>query len=197
MIELWHGGTRWEGPPEVRGPKQGKYECGPGIYLTTRYLRARDYARGSKVTTLVTLADDIRWLEKTKLPLKELIEYAKTAPRLPKRARDNVVAYLLRDPEGNERELDSLQDVTRLVNLLINEEALAGQPGVHLAEWLTSKGIDASLHTPMSQEQWVIVFNPKVIRKHRVVPASQVDLSQYELPTIELPKGAIIKETTQ
>lgn len=193
MIELWHGGSRWEGAPEVRPPRQGKYECGPGVYLTTSYLRARKYAGGNKVTTKVVLADDIRWLERAKLPLRELLDYAKTAPRLP--MREQLLADLVRRYAEPESSLDDLCDVSRLVNLLINSESLAGKPGVHLAQWLTSKGIDASLHTPMGAEQWVIVFNPAVIKSYRVVSAKDVTLDEYELPRIELPHRAAHKDT--
>lgn len=191
MIELWHGGKRWEGSPEIRPAKQGNYECGPGLYLTTSYERAQKYAKGGKVTTRVTLADEVRWLEKAKLPLRELLEYARTAPRVPK--RDKLLADLVRCPgEPKALDVESLSDVSRLVNLLVNSEALAGKLGVHLAAWLTSKGIDASLYSPTNGEQWVIVFNPAIIRKHRVVSATDVKLDQYHLPKIELsanPKG--------
>lgn len=188
MIELWHGGNRWIGPPEVRPPRRGKYECGPGLYLTTSYLRARTYARGGKVTTKVRLADDVHWLERAQLPLRELLDYAKTAPRLSGRAQ--LLDDLVRRYAEPETAMDQLCDVSRLVNLLINSEALAGKPGVHLAQWLGSKGIDASLHRPMGQDQWVIVFNPDVIKAHRVIPAESVSLSDYDLPRIELPPRA-------
>lgn len=189
MIQLWHGGNRWEGDPEVRAPKQGRYECGPGIYLSTSYLRARKYAGGGKVTTLVTLADTVRWLEKAKLPLRELAEFIDTAPRLP--GREGLRKQLLDRNLDRGLELHDLCPVDRLVNLLINEEALAGKMGVYLAQWLASKGVDASLHKPMGQEQWVIVFNPAVIRKHTVMPASKIDLALYDLPQIELPAEAV------
>lgn len=188
MIELWHGGSRWEGSPEVRPPRQGKYECGPGIYLTTSYLRARKYAGGSKVTTKATLAEDIRWLERAQLPLRELMDYAKTAPRLPGRAK--LLDDLVRRYAESDAAMDDLCDVSRLVNLLINSESLAGKPGVHLAAWLASKGIDASLHHPMGGEQWVIVFNPSVIKSHRVVASKDVELDDYELPHLQLPPRA-------
>lgn len=185
MTDLWHGGRRWEGSPEVRPPKQGKYECGPGIYLTTNYLTAKKYGSGGGVTTRVTLATGIRWLQQAKLPVRELVEYLDTAPRL--KARQRIKDDFLSRQEARKLSLDDYCDVERLVNLLINESSLAGNLGVHLAAWLTSKGIDASLHSPKTGEQWVIVFNPNVIRKPRVVSATVVELADYDLPAIELP----------
>lgn len=188
MIELWHGGSRWQGAPEVRPPKQGSYECGPGLYLTTNYLRARKYASGGKVTTKVVLKDGVKWLEDAKLPLRELVDYVKTAPRLIGRAQ--LLADLTRPHGGANASLDDPSPVYRLVNLMVNGNALAGKPGVHLAAWLASKGIEASLHRPMGGEQWVIVFDPKIITSYRVVPASDVSLDEYELPNIEMPRKA-------
>jgi hypothetical protein len=188
MIELWHGGKRWDGRPEVRPSKQGRYECGPGIYLSTNYSTARKYATGGKVVTRVSLADNIGWLERTKLPLKELLHYLDTAPRLPR--REAVKRDFLERQDRRSLAPNDLCDVARLVNTLINEELLAGKLGVHLAEWLTSKGIDASLHSPRVGEQWVIVFNPAAIKKHTATSPSSVALADYELPFIELPDRA-------
>jgi len=185
MIQLWHGGSRWNGKPEVQAPKQGRYECGPGINLTTHYLRARKYATGGKVTTLVTLSDNIRWLEQAKLPLKDLVQFLDETPRLPGRAALKE-DFLQRAIERG-MAMDDLCPVERLVNVLINSEALAGKVGLHLADWLTRNGVDAALHRAMGQEQWVIVFNPAIIVKHQVVPAASVKLDQYEMPQIKLP----------
>lgn len=184
---MWHGGKRWEGSPEIRPARQGKYECGPGLYLTTSYLRARKYAAGGKVTTRVTLADGVRWLEQATLPLRELLDYVQTAPRVSNRKK--LESDLIRYYADAAQSLDESCAVSRLVNLLINAESLSGKAGVHFANWLVSKGIDASLHSPMAGEQWVVVFNPDIICQHRVVPASRVGLENYELPRIDLPKA--------
>lgn len=182
MIELWHGGSRWMHKPVIQAPKKGRYECGPGIYLTTSYLRARKYAAGGKVTTKVTLADNIRWLEQAKLPLRELVDFLDSAPRLV--GRRLIKEDLLQRGIDRNLALDDLCPVDRLVNMLINADALSGKVGVYLANWLTEKGIDAALHRPMGQEQWVVVFNPQVISKHKVIPASDVSLDEYDLPPI-------------
>jgi hypothetical protein len=181
MIELWHGGRRWEGGPEVQPPKAKRCEAGPGIYLTNRYLRARDYARAGKVTTLVTLRDEIRWLERAKLPLARLEAYVRGTPRFPKRER--ILARLARYGDEFGREAFP---VSIFVNACVNSDVLTGKQGVLLAQWLVEQGIDASLYTVDAQEQWVIVFNPAVIRRHEVVSASKVSLDQYALPLISI-----------
>lgn len=188
MFQYWHGGKRWDGKPEVQAPRQGRYECGPGIYLTNRYLTAKKYAAGGKVTTLITLANNVRWLQDAKLPLKELFDFLDTVPRLKGRAR--VKADFEQRCVRREMLMTDLCPVEYLVNILINTESLAGQVGLALVDWLTSKGVDASLHGAHGQEQWVIVFNPAVIVKHEVVSGSKVSLDSYELPRITLPSTA-------
>lgn len=183
MMELWHGGARWEGGPEVQPPKAGRYEAGPGIYLTTRYLRARDYARAGKVTTLVTLRDEIRWLEQAKLPLATIDAYVRDTPRFPK--RDRILANLAR--YGEEFDRDAFP-VSIFVNTCVNNDVLTGKQGVLIAKWLVEQGIDASLYDKGSGEQWVVVFNPAAIRRHEVVSATKVSLAQYDLPLIKLMK---------
>lgn len=186
MTVFWHGGSRWHDRPEVRAPRKGRYECGPGIYLTTSYLRARKYAAGGKVTTLVTLADSVRWLEQAKLPLQQLVDFLRTAPRL--RNRHQLIEDFLLRQVARQLAMADLCPVEHLVNLLINAEALTGKVGLYLAEWLSINGIDAARHKPQSQEQWVIVFNPAIIRKYQVVPAAGVSLDKYDLPGIQLSK---------
>lgn len=187
MLELWHGGRRWEGDPEVRPPKKGRYECGPGIYLTNQYDRAYKYAKGGGVTTRVTLSDGVRWLEDAKLPLAVLQDYVRTARGM--RQKVSILEDLQR---CSDRESTELISVSRLVNLCINHEAVAGQQGVQLANWLVAQGIDASLHSVNGAEQWVIVFNPKVIRRHRAVSASAINGADrdFQLVTVQLAASA-------
>jgi hypothetical protein len=181
MIEMWHGGRRWTGGPELQAPKAGRYECGPGIYLTNRYLRAVEYAKGGGVTTLVTLRDRLRWLEKSELPLATLQDYVRCARGF--RKREAVLDDLERSAARLKRDI---LPVTYLVNLCTYYEVLNGGQGVRLAQWLSEQGIDASLHSVNGEEQWVIVFNPSAITHYRARPASQVSLEQYELPRIDI-----------
>src|ERR1039458_2323947 len=53
-FQMYHGGKRWSRiPSELYSHKQGRYECGVGIYLTNDYNTARKYAKGSRVVHLV------------------------------------------------------------------------------------------------------------------------------------------------
>jgi hypothetical protein len=194
MIELWHGGSRWTGDPEIRGPRKGCYEAGPGLYFTTSYLRASSYAKGGNVVTRVGLSDDITWLEDHMLPAGELLEYVKGASRLPR--RQNIAQYLeenLHRQHWEDAAWDKPLYTSVLVNLCVNEESLGGSAGVELARWLSDKGIDASLHKQSASEHWVVVFNPKVIEQYKVVKAADVKLEDRNLPLIQ-PRSRVIED---
>ncbi len=181
MFQLWHGGRRWDGQPEVQPPRKGRCECGPGIYLTTRYERARKCAAGNGIATLVDLADNITWLEQKQLPVQVLQEYVLQTRGFRKRA--SVLADLEYSAERLGRELIP---VNCLVNLCVNHDVLSGEQGLNLARWLVEQGIDASLHCVNLQEQWVVVFNPAIIQRFKAVSAAKVTPEQRELPHIQL-----------
>lgn len=182
VLELWHGAQRWTHPPEIRPQRKGHYEAGPGIYLTTRYETARKYAKGGGSVLRIELAADLRWLDAAKLPVDTLREFVDGPPRLP-RHRD-IHADLDRTVE---RMGTPLIAVSTLVNLAFNWNALGGQAGIRLATWLTERGIDAALEFQNRNEDWVVVFNPKVIRLAVPTPAAQVDaMSGPDFPPVKV-----------
>lgn len=180
MIELWHGGRRWDTSPEIRPPKPRRYECGPGIYLTNQYDRARKYAKGGAVTTKVALKDGIQWLESRRMDVDLMLDYVRNAPGF--RHRHQVLDDLKRSAEREDR-----KDIVActLLNLCVNHEALSGIQGVKLAEWLACNGIEASLHKVSTSEHWVIVFEPKIITRYQVIPAKDVQLEHRSLPLVQ------------
>jgi hypothetical protein len=182
-MDFWHGGKRWTERPAVQPPKKGRCECGPGIYLTTSYGTARNtYARGNNVTTLVSLKDDITWLQRTALPLHVILDYVRSTRGFRKREQ------VLEDLEVRARERgQDVVPVEYLVNLCVNYDVLSGSQGVGLAEWLVEQGVDASLDHKGLGEDWVIVFNPKIIERYRVIPSAQVSLEHYHLPLVAMP----------
>ena len=58
-IQMYHGGNRWSGTPEIR-PTKGRYEGGPGIYFTNNYETAKKYAKGSNVVQLVNIDSNFK-----------------------------------------------------------------------------------------------------------------------------------------
>ena len=162
-LRFWHGGQRWTGTPELRPSRAKSYECGPGIYLTTRLATARKYAKGAGQTVLMELSPDITLLEDTSLSLDELLEGLAQLPRV--RGRKDIEQRLR---ENAQRHPDGQLPAIYLLNLCVNNDALGGDTGPALARWFTSKGIDASLNSK-SNEDWLVVFNPAKIQKASVL----------------------------
>lgn len=179
---LWHGGMRWDSAPEVQAPRGGRYECGPGIYLSTDYEDAYRYARGGKVTTLVTLTSELSLLENTLLPLDTVVDFVKGLARLKHRKEilTDLRANVARKVDAHVGPAEVNAQV--LVNLCVNYEAVAGKPGVALARWLAEQGIDAAWHSPHGRKHWLVVFNPKVIKSYKVIRAADVTLDMRHLP---------------
>ncbi len=177
VIQMWHGSKGWGGPPEVRSPRKGRYEAGPGIYLTTSYQRARTYSKGGGSTILVTLTPNIRFANTVQVPLTDALAFLKNTPRLKK--RKEISSDLIMNAERSKRDWISAEVI---INLFVNHEAGAGDNGVVLAQWLKSKGVDATLHHESMNEDWIVVINPAIIKSSVKVDAKDVKPEEYDLP---------------
>lgn len=184
-ITLFHGGKRLNQPIEVRAPKSGRYECGPGFYSTTKWITAAKYARGGGRIHLVTYSDALiepsRWLEHARIPLEAMMDFLKSISRLPQ--RQDIYARLV---AATDQYKTNTLPAYILLNLMVNAEACGGHNGVALAEFLAANNIAASLHSKCVGEQWVITFDPKVIEDIRPIPSNEVaSLSIFDLAPVE------------
>lgn len=175
-IELWHGAHRWDPPPEIRAPKNGNAEYGAGIYATTHYMTARKYALGGGSVMSLKLNGNLRLLEGVETDVQELMEVARGIPRL--KNKDKILSDLdrraARSRDGKTIGLDTL------LNLAVNNNSMIGAPAVAITEHLVSKGIDASLNERSGNEDWLVVFNPKIIISAKARPAASIGLDEYE-----------------
>ena len=72
-----------------------------------------------------------------------------------------------------------------LNNLIVNYESGSGNAGIQIPQYFVSIGIDASLQNKSGDEQWLVIFNPKIIKKFIIVNPKQVDSNfQFMLPRI-------------
>ncbi len=179
-LQLYHGGRRWEGPPEIQAALKGRHECGPGTYFTTRYETARRYSKGGGVVILAELDPGIRWLENVELPVASMRDFVLDQPRL--RKRSEILDDLKRAALRLKRDVIPAY---YLVNLCINHEALTPQNGPAMAAWLVEHGIDASLYSKDASEEWVIVFNPDSILSFKQVKSNDIDWSSPDLPFVK------------
>lgn len=69
-----------------------------------------------------------------------------------------------------------------VINWLVNGEALGGESGPAVARWLTDLGVTADVNV-MHSEEWLIVFDPSIIVKHRKVEPKEVTSDfEFDLP---------------
>jgi hypothetical protein len=179
---LWHGG-RISGPIDIQAPTKGRYEAGPGLYLTTSYQRACKYAKGGGSTFLVTLKDNLNFAEDVSIPLAEGVQFATKYLG----GKGKLIAADLKN--NCTRMNKDMFTANILINLVVNYEAGSGTKGRALLQFLQNHNVDAAIEDQSGGEQWVVVFNPNVITKVKKTPASEVTLEMWNLPKIASAPG--------
>jgi len=180
LLQAWHGARRWEGSPELRTPKAGRAEWGPGIYGTTNYSTAHRYG----AVRLLEFRPRL-FLEQVSLALQLADDFIRqTVPKsrqgaLIERLEDCTKRHVMtqRQPIGTGRQLHA--DVLR--NMMVNENFCTGKKGLALAEFFTSLGIDAACAAAYGGEHWTVIFNPACIKRCEPVGLRQVDPLRMEL----------------
>jgi hypothetical protein len=199
-IILWHGAHRWSGPPEIREARLGHVEHGPGIYLTTGVETARHYARGGGSLVRFELDPNIRWLDGVRVSTASMKAFVKSLPRL--RSREKILSDIDRVAARETRESGTIR-LNVLVNLLVNYTALSGKIVPLTARWLVENGADADLVRGSRGDDWVVLFNPALVRSTRRIPASEAQdtrLIRSQNPVVppgqyggKLPVGTVVR----
>ena len=156
-LVFYHGAQRWEGAPTVVTHRKGHAEHGPGIYLTTSWERANDYAKGSGSVYRVKLEPGTRWLQDARIEADVMRAFVKGLARL--KGRKEILETL----DRMEQRLGPNLQAEFLVNAFVNRDAASGQHGPALAAFLTEHGVDASHVRVHAGEDWVVVFNPQIV----------------------------------
>lgn len=179
-LVLYHGAQRWEGPPSIVAHRKGHAEHGAGIYLTTSWTTANNYAKGGGSVYRFEVSPDMGWLEDARLPVTETVRWVKSLPRL--KGKADIVATL----ERVAGRVGPNIPASILVAAFVNFGASAGQHGPSLAEYLVAHGIDASRVSRSMNEDWVVVFNPaKVLRVTRVPARETGEGFAFDLPRVK------------
>ncbi len=189
-MKLWHGGRDLEySYNEIKKSSKGRWEYGPGLYLTTHYETARKYAKGGGKTyhVHVELGNNIN---NVKINLEDTLSFIK----------NNVVKSkqkeLIFDLHNNMKRMNLVNEVEAnvLLNLIINTEAVVGEKTIKLNEFLVQNKVDYSIVDRFSgrDETVVVIFNPKQIKKVSPIKSNEVSPDEYEL-TFEYHKNKKLK----
>lgn len=184
-IKIWHGSRRWEGRPEIRPTKKGQYECGPGIYGTTNLNTASKYSKGGGRILRITLDVDVNWLEDVKVPFDDVLSFVENSKHIHKR---RILAEDLRNvfDRRDHIRMSGMLPLPYLVNLAVNNECLSGKGAPELAEYLSACGAQASLYRKAVNDDWVIIFDPMVIKEVEILSSNDIDWTEDRLlPVLE------------
>jgi len=160
-IALYHGGSRWKGPPELRPAKKGRAEHGAGIYLTTSFDTARKYAAGNKVVTVVHLSLPIV------LSSESFVAYP-AVERLATELKPSSRKKLLEGVARVRARFPGSMPADSLLAILVNSDLSSGESGVTAARFMACNGIDASI-VRFASEDWLVLFNTSRIARWEVV----------------------------
>lgn len=186
LIELYHGGSNWEGAAEIQPPRAKRYEHGPGIYFTTRYETAKKYAKGRGVVKRFWIKAPLRSIDSVKISAEEALLFIAGLERMKNRQKvlDDIRRYA-------DRVKQTQIPLSVVNNLCVNHEAVPGAPGVKLAMWFASHGAEAEINR-MGSESWLVLFNPLLITRADVVASKSV--KDWDLPLLSVRDGMIVQE---
>lgn len=177
-IVMWHGGRNLEYNFKESQSAKGLWEHGPGLYLTTSYERARQYAKGGGATYSVTVEDGSD-IDKVLIPIEKLTQFI--SENIIKSKRNE----LLDDVHSNMKRMNSISHIKSdfFLNLIINLNALKKSNTAKLAEFLVENGADFGFTKNYggSDETVMVVYNRDKIKSVVKVAAKDVLLKDYSL----------------
>lgn len=178
-ITLWHGGRDLH--LSYHKPKvcaKGRWEHGPGLYLTTNYETARKYAKGGGTTYQVELELGTH-IKNVTIHIDNVLEFVKNSVIRSKQK------HIIEDLHNNMKRSQTVPFINAeiIVNLCVNYEALKGEQTIALNRFLVNNNVDyGTEHNFGGRGETVcIVYNLDKIKKVKQVKSKDVLLSEYEL----------------
>lgn len=176
-LTLWHGGRNLESSYHEFAPhKGGRWEHGPGLYLTNHYDIAARYAKGGNKLYKVTITKG-RDSDDVQIPFEDVSEFAK---RLIKgRARKEFLEMCQTNMQRR-----GLSGVPAKVvsTLALNLEAIQNSNTGELRRFLVDHGADYTfVQNYHGGASVYVIHNPKVIQRVEIIKGSDVK-SDFELP---------------
>ena len=173
-LTLWHGGRLDDAYDESMSHSKGRWEYGPGLYLTTHYSTAQKYAKGGRKFYRVTISsgNDARV---TDVPLQDAKTFVESHV-----TRSKMVDTIQAMDRNSERGLKA--DV--FINILLNRGSLPATRSGKLREFLVQHGVDYEIVDNAFGwgERMIVLFNmAKIIKKEVVAPKEKLEV--FDLPT--------------
>ncbi len=154
-MNFWHGGNL-DDYGDAIAQKNGRYEYGPGLYITTHYDTAKKYAKGSRKLYLVTVANGVDISDAT---LDE------------NKVREFVASYVI---GGKRKEILATMEkyfsegkikANTFNVILLNNKAIKPANTINLRSFLVDNGIDYEIVDNAFGwgEKMIVLYNMKKI----------------------------------
>ncbi len=176
-LTLWHGGRNLESSYHEFAPhKGGRWEHGPGLYLTNHYDIAARYAKGGNKLYKVTIvkgqdSDDVT------IPFEDVSDFAKRM--IKGKARKEFLEMCQTNMQRR-----GLSGVPAKVvsTLALNLEAIQNSNTGELRRFLVDHGADYTfVQNYHGGASVYVIHNPKVIKRVEIIKGSDVN-GDFELP---------------
>lgn len=168
-MNFWHGGNL-ENYNEVIAQKNGRYEYGAGLYLTTHYNTALKYSKGSRKLYLVTVENGVD-IEKSFLDVEKVKEFIDTyvIGRMKKMVWERLQKYI----DGN--------NVKAYVfnNIILNEKAIKSTNTRYLRSFFVENGIDYNIVNNAFGwgEIMMVLYNmKKIVNVIQIKPKDKIEV---------------------
>lgn len=164
-MQFWHGGNL-DVETSVRS---GKWEYGPGLYLTTHYLTAKKYAKGGRKFYRITVEHG-NDSETTSIDFAEVQNFVNRYCVVAKKKEilEALTKYVV----------DGRLIAEYVITILINYQGLKASRANDLRHFLVSNGVDYSIvSNPFGwHEKMMVLFNMKKIVNTEVIkPTDKID----------------------
>lgn len=169
-MQLYHGGRLDQSYEATKNQKQGRWEYGPGLYLTTHYGTAKGYAKGGRRLYKITIESGVD-INEVDVEYEKIKEFAKSY--LIKRKMKDVLERI-----ESKWIKDGKVPLIVFLNLIINDEAIQGRYTGILREFLISCGADYHIVSNAFGwgEKMVVLFNMDKMVDKKIVKDETQDL---------------------
>lgn len=163
---FWHGGNL-DSFDDVISQKNGRYEYGPGLYLTTQFDVAQKYAKGNRKMYLISVVDGVD-INNAVLPGEAVKEFIKSyvAGSKKKEIWERIQNY----------KVDEGFKAHNFHTIILNEKAIKPSNTSRLRQLYVDNGIDYEMVDNAFGwgEKMMVLFNMKKIAAVNILRPNQV-----------------------
>lgn len=171
-MQFWHGGDL-DNYDDIIAQKNGRYEYGPGLYLTTHYDTAKKYAKGRRKFYIISVekGNDIN---------KSLLDIDRVKEFINKYVIKSKQKEILQRIEKYNKENTIKGYIFN--NILLNEKALSPRNTSNLRQFLIDNGVDYEIvDNPFGWgEKMMVLYNMKKIKNVKQITAKD-KIENYDL----------------